>query len=89
MGKINNSFGFDNNRTKKLGKFYNTIDFEVKTDYRIDEFKNEPEKPVVGYFEIGTQRYPVTFAELSLIEETAREAKNAVNKGYSLGVSGR
>ena len=54
MGKINNSFGFDNKRTKKLGKFYNTIDFEVKTDYRIDEFKNEAESPVVGYFEIGT-----------------------------------
>lgn len=89
MGKINNSFGFDNKQTKKLGKFYNTIDFEVKTDYRIDEFKNDPEKPVVGYFEIGNQRYPVTFAELSLIEETAREAKNVVNKGYSLGVSGR
>ena len=75
MGKINNSFGFDNKRTKKLGKFYNTIDFEVKTDYRIDEFKNESESPVVGYFEIGTQRYPVTFAELSLIEEKLARQK--------------
>ena len=89
MGRVNNSYGFDTKRTKKLGKFYNTIDFEVKSDYQTDEFKNDPSKPVVGYFEIGTQRYPVTFAELSLIEETVRDAKTAVNKGYSLGVSGK
>ena len=89
MGRINNSFGFDKKRTQKLGKFYNSIDFEIKSDYSVDEFRDNPNKPVVGSFEIGNKRFPLTFSELNLIEQTVREAKEAVNKGYSLGLSGR
>ncbi len=89
MGRVNNSFGYDKKRTQKLGKFYNSIDFEVKSDYSIEEFSNNPNKPVVGTFEIGNKRFSLTFSELNLIEQTMRDAKEAVNKGYALGISGK
>ena len=89
MGRVNNSFGFDAKRTEKLGKFYNSIDFEIKSDYIANEFRDNPNKPVVGTFEIGNKRFPLTFSELNLIEQTVRDAKDAVNKGYSLGLTGK
>ena len=89
MGRVNNSFGYDKKRTQKLGKFYNSIDFEVKSDYSTEEFSNNPNKPVVGTFEIGNKRFPLTFSELNLIEQTVRDAKEVVNKGYALGISGK
>lgn len=89
MGRVNNSFGYDKKRTQKLGKFYNSIDFEVKSDYNTEEFSNNPNKPVVGTFEIGNKQFPLTFSELNLIEQTVRDAKEAVNKGYALGISGK
>ena len=89
MGKVNNSFAYDKKRTQKLGKYYNTIDFDVKSDYNAAEFQEDINKPIVGTFEIGGNRYQVTFSELNAIEQTVKDAKDAVNKGYALGLTGR
>jgi hypothetical protein len=89
MGNVNNSFGYDSIRTQKLGKYYNTIDFEVNSNFNATEFQKDTNKPIVGTFEIGGNRYPVTFSELNAIEQTMKDAKDVVNKGYALGITGR
>ncbi len=84
---INNSFAFDQKRSRKLGKFYNTIDFTVKPDLDMNLYRNAPEQPVVGYFEIGGKSFPVTISELNQIESTVSAAREAVNKHYALNLN--
>jgi hypothetical protein len=49
----------------------------------------EPNRPPIGEFIIGNQKYSVTMDELELIEQTAREARETVMKRYRLGMMGR
>jgi hypothetical protein len=78
---VQNRHGQDVERQKNLGKFYNSIDFELmRNDYR---------GVVVGHFMIGKSSFPVTISELNRIVETANDAINSSNKGYRLGIINR
>jgi hypothetical protein len=86
---VNNSFAFDQKRSRRLGKLYNTIDFTVNTNLDMTAFRNTPDQPIVGNFEIGGKSFPVTISELNQIESTVSTAREAVNKHYMLNLNRR
>lgn len=86
---INSRFAVDQNRVRKYGEFYGSIDFECDNTVSASTFKNNPTRPVIGKFFIGNSKFNVTMDELELIEQTAREAREAVMKRYRLGMMGR
>ena len=51
MGRVNNAFAYDKKRSQRMGKLYNTIDFNVNDKISADLFAKVPEKPIVGELE--------------------------------------
>ena len=86
---INSRFAVDQTKVRKYGKLYGSIDFECDNRVSAQVFKMEPNRPLVGEFFIGNQRFAVTMDELELIEQTAREARETVMKRYRMGMMGR
>lgn len=86
---INNKFAVDQDKVRKYGKFYGSIDFECNDKVSALVFKNDPKRPPIGEFYIGNSSFEVTIDELELIEQTAREARETVMKRYRLGMMGR
>lgn len=86
---INSRFAIDQNKVRKYGKFYGSIDFECNEKVSASYFKNDPKRPPIGEFLIGNSRFEVTMDELELIEQTVREARETVMKRYRLGMMGR
>jgi hypothetical protein len=83
---INNRFGIDENRVKRFGKNYSSIDFDIKENISADEFYTKGDYVPVGKFVIGDRQIPVTVKELEKIEQTAREAQSALRQAYRLGL---
>lgn len=86
MGRVNNAFAYDKKRSKRMGKLYNTIDFNVNEKISADLFAKVPEKPVVGELEIGGKSFKVTYQELDAMMLTLQEAKRAVESKYRMGL---
>ena len=86
MGRVNNAFAYDKKRSKRMGKLYNTIDFNVNEKISADLFAKVPEKPVVGELEIGGKSFKVTYQELDAMMSTLQEAKRAVESKYRMGL---
>jgi hypothetical protein len=86
---VQNRHGQDVERQKNLGKFYNSIDFELAYDVDLEKMRNDYRGVVVGHFMIGKSSFPVTISELNRIVETANDAINSSNKGYRLGIINR
>ena len=86
MGRVNNAFAYDKKRSQRMGKLYNTIDFNVNDKISADLFKTVPEKPIVGELEIGGKSFKVTYQELDAMMSTLNEAKRAVESKYRLGL---
>ena len=86
MGRVNNAFAYDKKRTKRMGKLYSTIDFNVNDKISTDLFKTVPEKPIVGELEIGGKSFKVTYQEIDAMMSTLQEAKRTIESKYRLGL---
>jgi len=86
MGRVNNAFAYDKKRSQRMGKLYNTIDFNVNDKISADLLAKVPEKPIVGELEIGGKSFKVTYQELDAMMSTLNEAKRAVESKYRLGL---
>ena len=85
MGRINQTWAYDQKYVRKYGKLYGSIDFEVKENLSNEVFKKQPNKPVVGKLMIGGKTFDVTYQELDMIQKTLQTAKETVSKRYKLG----
>jgi hypothetical protein len=85
----NQKYATDESRLKHLGKYMNSIDFEINYDVNLEKLQENYKGIQVGTFFIGNNSYPVTLSELNRIVETANDAINAVNKSYRLGIINR
>ena len=83
---INNRFGIDENRVKRFGKNYNSIDFDMNENINGEEYVTKGDYIPIGKFVIGNQSIPVTVKELEKIEQTAREAQSTLRQSYRLGL---
>ena len=86
MGRINQTWAYDQKYVRKYGKLYGSIDFEVNENVSGKLFANSKEKPVVGKLMIGGKTFDVTYQELDMIQKTLQTAKETVNKRYKLGM---
>ena len=68
MGRINQTWAYDQKYVRKYGKLYGSIDFEVNENISADMFKKQQNKPVVGKLMIGGKKFDVTFQELDQIQ---------------------
>ena len=86
---VNLTAAHDKKKTRHLGKYWSTIDFELKESVNPTDFKYAKMKPVIGSFEIGGRKYDVTFSELNQIMRTAGSAMEQSEKAYRMGKWGR
>jgi hypothetical protein len=86
MGRINQTWAYDQKYVKKYGKLYGSIDFEVNENVSGKLFENGKQKPVVGKLMIGGKTFDVTYQEIDQIVRTLKTAKETVNKRYKLGM---
>jgi len=85
MGRINQTWAYDQKHVRKYGKLYGSIDFEVNENVSEKLFEKQPNKPVIGKLMIGGKTFDVTYQELDQIQKTLQSAKEVVNKRYKLG----
>ena len=86
MGRINQTWAYDQKYVRKYGKLYGSIDFEVNENVSSELFRKQKEKPVIGKLMIGGKSFDVTYQELDMIQKTLQTAKEVVNKRYKLGM---
>jgi hypothetical protein len=86
MARVNNAYAYDKKRSRKMGKLYSTIDFNVNEKISADLFAKVPEKPIVGQLEIGGKSFSVTYQEIDSIISTMQDAKRAIEMKYRLGL---
>ena len=86
MGRINQTWAYDQKYVRKYGKLYGSIDFEVNENVSGKLFENSKQKPVVGKLMIGGKTFDVTYQEIDQIVRTLNTAKETVNKRYKLGM---
>lgn len=86
---INQVAAYDKKRVEHLGKYYASIDFEVKEYVNPNEYKHSKVKPVIGTFVIGNRRVDVTYSELNQIMRTANNAMNVCDQAYRMGKWGK
>jgi len=86
MGRINQTYAYDQKYVRKYGKLYGSIDFDINENVSQELFKNQPEKPVIGKLMIGGKTFDVTYQELDQIQRTLQTAKETVNKRYKMGM---
>jgi len=83
---INNRFGIDEDRVKRYGKNYSSIDFDLLDNLNADDYYTKGDYVTVGKFVIGDRYFPVTIKELEKIEQTAKAAQQALRQAYRLGL---
>jgi hypothetical protein len=86
MGRVNQTYAYDQKYVRKYGKLYGSIDFEINENVSAEMFKKQPEKPVIGKLMIGGKTFDVTYQELDQIAKTMQSAKEVVNRRYKLGM---
>lgn len=86
MGRVNQTWSYDQKYVKRYGKLYGSIDFEINENVSQELFKKQPTKPVVGKLMIGGKTFDVTYQELDMIARTMKTAKETINKRYKLGM---
>ena len=58
MGRVNNTWAYDQKHVRKYGKLYGSIDFEVNENVSEKLFEKQPNKPVIGKLMIGELALP-------------------------------
>ena len=82
---INLSPGINPEKTKNLGKFFHTLDFEFNDSFAQNDYLNRNSKIPVGHFFIGKSKFEISIAEMERIIETMEAAKDTLYKKYKLG----
>lgn len=82
---VNMSHAIDPKRTRRFGKLFNTIDFELYEDLTPDIIKTRKGDTTIGEFKIDGKSFPVTLEEICRIEETLATAKSVFLKSYKMG----
>ena len=85
MGRVNNAYAYDKKRSRRMGRLYSTIDFNVNDKISGELFASVPEKPIVGELEIGGKSFKMTYQEIDAIISTLQDAKRSVEMKYRLG----
>ena len=86
---VNLSAAQDKKKTRHLGKYWSTIDFELKEHVNPNEFKYSKMKPVIGKIMIGGKGFDVTYSELNQLMRTCSAAMDTAEKAYRLGKWGK
>ena len=86
MGRINQTWAYDQKHVRRYGKLYGSIDFEINENVSQKLFEKQPEKPVIGKLMIGGKTFDVTYQELDMIQKTLGTAKDTVNRKYKMGM---
>ena len=85
MGRVNNAYAYDKKRSRRMGRLYSTIDFNVNDKISGELFASVPEKPIVGELEIGGKSFIMTYQEIDAVISTLQDAKRAIEMKYRLG----
>lgn len=86
MGRVNQTYAYDQKYVKRYGNLYGSIDFEINDNISAELFKKQPNKPVIGKLLIGGKSFNVTYQELDMIAKTMQTAKEVVNRKYKMGM---
>jgi len=84
---VNQSFGIDEKskkRFEKLGKNYNSIDFEI-SDSLTESNINTKTNPI-GKLIVGNQRVELTYSECNKIISTLSDAQLIIKQKQKLGI---
>lgn len=82
------SQAMDQDKVRRYGKLFGSIDFECNDTVSADVFHQNPYSPVVGTLMVGGKTFNVTLDELKHLERTCRDAHDIVMKRYRLGMMG-
>lgn len=86
---INQSISMDPRKTRRFGKYFNTIDFEV-TDVAsketIDKMQGDT---IIGKLHIGGKTFDLTLSEVEHLQETLSSSKSVFSAKYRLGRFGK
>jgi len=82
---LNSTHAMNQEKVRRFGKLFGTIDFEVNEGLSVDVIKQRTADTPIGEFQIGGKTYNVTLAEINRIIETAENARSVFNKSYSMG----
>lgn len=87
-GFVNQSFGITDEvkerNEKRLGKLWNSIDFQMHEDFSFEEYPTGPQK--IGYLHLGNAEFELTYAECNRILHTVHEAMQTAKKKYQIGI---
>ncbi len=82
---LNMTYAMNQNKVKRYGKLFGTIDFVINKDLNETIIKQRYKDTIIGEFHISGKEYTVTLAELDRIIETAENAKRVFFKSYGMG----
>ena len=82
---INQSYAINQKKVKRYGKYFGSIDFECNRDITAKSFKNDLRNIEAGSFEISGRQYKLTWAEMTRIIETLKDAQEVLVKSYRYG----
>jgi hypothetical protein len=83
---VNQRFGIDESKTRRLGKIFNSIDFEVNENYNNADYLDSSLTAHCGSFFIDGREFKVNLNELKRIAETANSAVDVLRKKYKIGL---
>ena len=83
---LNQRHAINQKKTRRYGKLFHSIDFELGNNLTNEQAKNQPYDTTVGKFMIGNRSFDVTLKELKYIMETAHAAQESYFKAYRLGM---
>lgn len=68
--------------TKKFGKNYMSINFEINESYRLGQKEAQP----IGNLVIGNKTIPLTISEINKLQETLSDSKHIFNNMLKMGM---
>lgn len=71
---VNHTYAISEEKTRRFGKYFSTIDFEVSTTSK-RLLEQRQEQIFIGKFQIDGKEYQLTLEELDRIIETCQLAK--------------
>ena len=86
---LNQTFAMSEQKTRRFGKLFNTIDFEFSDApnvQTIEKFKNDIP---IGTFHIGGKEFSLTIEECRQIAETMNQAETIFAQRYRMGFYGK
>lgn len=86
---INQSYAMDEKKTRRFGKFFNTIDFTVTDNLVKETIERLRGDTTIGTLSIGTKSFDLTLSEIEHLQETLRQAKQVFNMKYRMGKYGK